>query len=166
LIERAGKNVLTHWQQDIVWKRTFHPGYIRHPRFSFGLCGINENYAIVSSANEAPTRTISILEIVNLVDGETVTILDLTQKIRMITNFQTCHGRIGVQGWRYIPQNNNTISENKPSVDIFVYDIKSGDLLVSLTDLGFDHCPGHFYLEKDRLTFYNYFRLYSIRFLD
>ena len=59
-------------KEGLIWKRTFVPGGVRHPKFSFGLITISEGYAVIkvnSGGNE------NILEICDLSNGETVKVI-------------------------------------------------------------------------------------------
>jgi len=92
-----------------------------------------------------------------LATGKTVNVLDMRKELCKIIGYQICGGRIAVQGWR-----DSTFMKN--SVDIVVVDLKTSQVLVRMTDLGFKHCQGAFCLEKDRVTFYSDFQYRSARF--
>jgi hypothetical protein len=146
-----------HSGDQVLWARTFKPGQDRHPKFSFGLGRVFEDYAVLSLVSDERGGSVTLLEVVELATGKTVNVLDMRKELCKIIGYQICGGRIALQGWR-----DSTFMKN--SVDIVIVDLKTSQVLVRMTDLGFKHCQGAFCLEKDRVTFYSDFQYRSARF--
>ena len=148
-----------HSKGEIIWAKAFNPVNDIKKNCRICLLGVFEAYAVVCYSNEAFEG--ALLELVDLVSGVTANNLELNNEVTKITRVQVCHGRIAVQGWGFAPIANGA---PKSILDIIVAEIKSGEILLRLKDLGFLHCQGNFCLEKDRITFYNCFQYHSARF--